>query len=895
MLQQSRIKELFCVTSEESRSETFEETLNPGHDSVQDFNKIKEQAVRELCIGKTKSFVESDMIDGTVCNRELLQKELHMDTVTSQIHDPCKKDLLQLRKHPVDQVECYTTNCSLNEQIKGNDCQKQTHLKDNNMSDSNILADKSSDLTLPVELIEDNTDTCTSIESQGSFDLCNSIHYQKCSEINPTNKHDKHLQTNEYDSKTSTPNIASDIGDLNTSTNRTVSESEKTVKMCSLDFQAKNTAIGSSRPDSTRNGKRKTVSQMAKCRKLGSLYETEIVSHKLEFVEEENLSEEESSEDDNLDSPVTYSRDRLDHRKERHQYVSDQLDPDVLHLLEMHLRKQQLVEIKEEREEELLDVHINKEKSRSETFKLLRNISPVLDMVLEEPELEHSGDTLEEGSKTPSDIESDDSSNSCAMELGLMESLQNDLMSKSSKIDKHEIATILQTPSSDISTRENKSSQKVAVCDNNDNKVNCETIKNKEPKTPREGTGDASNLHMDELQKLVDVNVTSGFNSGSPTLENGHDLEASLKGDKSESWKELNNVTHKDTETEQDSMEEVDHSNQCMSIRSGNKELYFDESHEGVSDSESCVTYTGIAHSESKDDAFTAAESVCVKTKDSKEQCPTLDGNLKPHDLIVPSLDGNMSLPMVPQSTDNYFPNQTDTFITKEVSIKQHDDIDKPIEGENIDQTDYKEELKAVNKENSSEPSLCSPAEMSTLRLDLEEKILSILEKAHAADCRSSHLQAGAELLWKESIELRNECQSLSKEAAELLSLFKKQSVVHRQPRRQSSMRTQAVGSLISTADRKPSNKETLNFSSKNDSRNTNKGEDQLKFLSKKYDFLREEAPEIMRELHVLQQDLKSLSSHHNKPMSILYSLLWGSLMTGGALLLAWWSTKHLG
>ncbi|KAG9477857.1 hypothetical protein GDO78_013049 [Eleutherodactylus coqui] len=135
----------------------------------------------------------------------------------------------------------------------------------------------------------------------------------------------------------------------------------------------------------------------------------------------------------------------------------------------------------------------------------------------------------------------------------------------------------------------------------------------------------------------------------------------------------------------------------------------------------------------------------------------------------------------------------------------------------------------------------------------------------------------------------------MSKEAAELLSIFKKQTAVPRQPRRQSSHRTKTLGELLSTTDTKPSSKETLHFSSKNDSRNLNKGEDQLQFLSKKYNFLREEAPEIMRELHVLQQDLKSLPSHHSKPMSILYSLLWGGLMTGGALLLVWWSTKQLG
>ncbi|XP_066436823.1 uncharacterized protein [Eleutherodactylus coqui] len=895
-----QLQELSCVPSEETRSVRLKETLNPVVDSVQYSDKIKEPSLRELCIGETESFLESGTIkwvtDGTVSSSELSQEEFHMDTVLSQMHDPCEKDLLNPTEHPMDQEECCTTNNGLYERIKGNDCQEQKNFKDSNMSASNIIPDKSTDLTMSVDLITDDTDT--SITSRGSFDLYYHRDSQDCNEtISPANKHAKHLQNSHYDNDTGTHKAASDAEPFDISANRSVSEGEKAMKVHSLDFHAKNSAVGFSRTNNSRNGKRKTVPPIPKCRKPGPHYETEMVSHKLEFVEEENLSEqEESSEDDNVDHTLPYTRDRLDHRKERHQYVSDQLDPDVLHLLEMHLRKQQLVEIKEEKEEELLDVHINKEKSRSESFKLLRNISPVLDMVLEEPELEHSGDTLDEDSQSPSDIDSDDSSDSCEVELDLMESLQHDLMSKSSKIDKHEIATILQTPSSDLSMRQNKGKQKAALCDDHDGKITFETTENKEPKALRAGTGDSRNLHMAEMENSVDENFTSGFNSESTAIENGHVLEARSEVYICDSWEELTEVSRPNTDAgpENDSVEEPHHSYHCSSIKSGNKDLNLDVNHKGTSDTVSYVTYTGASLTESREGAFTESESESVRIADtSKEQCPTLDGNLKPHDIIVPSLDGNMSLPPVSKSTDN-FPKQTDNCIMEEVSSEHHDDVDKSLGGEDICETDLKEELKSVIEENSSEPP-CSSAEMSTLHLDLEEKILSILEKAHAADCRSSHLQAGAELLWKESIELRNECKSLSKEAAELLSIFKKQTAVPRQPRRQSSHRTKTLGELLSTTDTKPSSKETLYFSSKNDSRNINKGEDQLQFLSKKYNFLREEAPEIMRELHVLQQDLKSLPSHHSKPMSILYSLLWGGLMTGGALLLVWWSTKQLG
>ncbi|XP_073446916.1 uncharacterized protein [Dendrobates tinctorius] len=762
------------------------------------------------------------------------------------------------------------------------------------MSASKIPADKSFDLTLPVELIEVNTDT--TVESQESFDLCNNIHSRKCNEtMSPTNEHAKDLQNSLYD-ETNTHKTSFD--DVDIMTNSTVSEIGKALKNHSLDFPAKNTMVGFSRTESTRNGKRKTMPQIPKCRKLGSNYDKEIVSHKLEFVEEENLSEqEESSEDDNLDYSLPYSRDRLDHRKERHQYVSAQLDPDVLHLLEMHLRKQQLVDIKEEREEELLDVHINKEKTRSESFKLLRNISPVLDMVLEEPELEHLGDTLEEDSKTPSYIDSDDDSNSCAVELGLMASLENDLMSKSNKIEKDEIATILQTANSDMSTREINGKQKLAVYNSDDGKIKCEAIKNKEPKARRGGIEGSSKL-LAEKENSVDESFTSGFNYESTTVENGHYLEVQLESDICDSWKELTDKSEPqdEVETEKDSIEKPDNSFQCLTIKSRKKYLNLDVNCETVSDTNADVMYKETPLSESKEEAITESKSESVRNEDiSIEQYSTIDGHVKPHDITVPCLDGYMSLPKASKSTDAYSPTQTDQFRSLEVSTEQQDGAEKLLGVEDVGHTDIKEELKPVNKEHLSEPSRGLSAEMSTLRSDLEEKILSIMEKAHAADCRSSHLQAGAELLWKESMELRNECKSLSKEAAELLSIFNQQRAVHRQPWRQSSQRTKAVGSLLTTTDTKLSDKETLSLGLKNESRDLNKREDRLQLLSRNYNFLREEAPEIMKELHVLQQDLKSLPSHHSKPMNILYSLLWGGLMTGGAMLLVWWSTKHLG
>ncbi|XP_029465843.1 uncharacterized protein LOC115095801 isoform X1 [Rhinatrema bivittatum] len=121
-------------------------------------------------------------------------------------------------------------------------------------------------------------------------------------------------------------------------------------------------------------------------------------SHELEEypVEEEYDSEvsKEESDDSHLQtySPTKCSddqdsKDDSDEEMQRHD-VTDKLDPEVLHLLEMHLLKQQLVVIKEEQEEEpgFDDLHINEQKEHFEAFVASKKIAPVLDIVLEEPE-----------------------------------------------------------------------------------------------------------------------------------------------------------------------------------------------------------------------------------------------------------------------------------------------------------------------------------------------------------------------------------------------------------------------------------------------------------------------------------------------------------------------------
>ncbi|CAI9553801.1 unnamed protein product, partial [Staurois parvus] len=247
----------------------------------------------------------------------------------------------------------------------------------------------------------------------------------------------------------------------------------------------------------------------------------------------------------------------------------------------------------------------------------------------------------------------------------------------------------------------------------------------------------------------------------------------------------------------------------------------------------------------------------------SDSPCLMFNENGEPHALTLES-----RIPS--EEADRCYPGDGGDFGKENDSAQQLDGADRLLTNQQINLTDVDKDLK-ITKENVksqtessfSEAPLCFTADMNTLHEDLKQKILSLLEKAHAADCRSSRLQAEAELLFKESIELRNECKSLSKEAAELLSIVTQQEVLHGQQMRQSPQDTEAEGSLC-TSDRKPRNKEALSFLSKRTSKKK-KAESRLQTLSKKYSFLRQEAPEIMRELHVLQQDLKNLPPHHSK------------------------------
>ncbi|XP_040178891.1 uncharacterized protein LOC120913185 isoform X2 [Rana temporaria] len=876
-------KESFLTLSKDRNSTEYKETLNHLRDSCQTTDKGKIQDGRELCNVQSKQALSDYTLKNNISkdiseSSEIFQGELQYEEFDKDTHNPCEVNMSKLQENSEDEEESYATESILGDWLKDKERLEINNFKETSVSDSDMFKrDLLDEVTkLNIESTRESLDR----KPQG----CDkTIHTE-----NHVNNHAVHLKLSKFDIPSTKQKESSSMEQCDVLAHN-VCESEDSYKNNSLDFQTKRFGLCLPKNDSTKRGKRKKEHRSLKCGRL------QPVLHELEFVEEEDLSEkEESSEEDNMDNSFHYScsKDGLDHRKERHQYVSDKLDPDVLQLLEMHLRKQQLVDIKEEGEEEMIDVHINKEMTRSDSYKLLRNIPPVLDMVLEEPELEHAGDMLEDGSKTPSDIDSDDSSIVCSMELGLMESLQNDLMSKSSKIDKHELATILSETSPDCLSRGNKSKQREDASCHSECKPKHGNVQNQEPKPQEVQMKDPSSqpiIHEDGPEDL-------GSGIASQVVEAVEDISTSLYSESnfSELLKDIPEqpLAHEKETVEAPIIENTDlteaEADQSLDLPS--LDLASDVTQQKESESDTEVDESKLLDSSTFNDSETVLPDSAKAENALDSPCPIFDGHEEPHVLGLES-----RIPS--EETDGCYPGDGEDFGKENDHSEQHDGVNRFLTNQQLDLTGVDKDLKTIKANVKSQTESSSSeapftADMNTLHEDLKRKILSLLEKAHAADCRSSHLQAEAELLFKESIELRHECKSLSKEAAELLSIVTQQEILHGHQRRQSLQDAEAESSLC-ISDHKPRTKETLSFVSKRTSKK--KAESQLQTLSKKYSFLRQEAPEIMRELHVLQQDLKNLPPHHSKPIGFLYKWLWGGLIAGSTMFLVWWSTKQLG
>ncbi|OCT65524.1 hypothetical protein XELAEV_18041762mg [Xenopus laevis] len=402
-----------------------------------------------------------------------------------------------------------------------------------------------------------------------------------------------------------------------------------------------------------------------------------------DYDDKENLDRE----DHNGFLPDSSSHDRLDPRKERHRYVSDRLDVDVLQLLETNLQKQKLVDIKEE----LVDMHINIERPHTKSFKGLKNIPQVQDIVLEEPELENTGNSFEEGSKTPLEIDSDDSCNNYAMEMCLIESLQYDLMSKTNKIDKQEIfqrtmTNVNNVPSSDDGT---------LVLDAD---LKCEH----DECAQKSSTDD---LKLSEEQTILHTT------EGHLTILEPVTLEKSLQP--------CSKLTNQTVDTKA-CIQQTD-SNPCQCPSSVALELNQPETEQYIEN------YSDV----------TAQHGSDLKTGQPEGSCDDKDV-------------------LCPFNEEPFLVDDSSS-ITESHSVDLFDGVEETLSLRRVSSS-------AASETHLSDQPFLAAGELSTLHMDLEANMLAVLEKTHTVDCRSSHLQAEA--------ELRNECQSLSKEATELLSMI---------------------------------------------------------------------------------------------------------------------------
>ncbi|XP_031748265.1 uncharacterized protein LOC100486894 isoform X2 [Xenopus tropicalis] len=894
---------------------SFVTCLDQDKENVSVYNKTTKADV----LGNTETLrSEDEQSCGMLCEKS--------KTIDSEQNVLCGNDLLRLQGISGDQEETRRLEAYSGERHNDN-----ATLKGENSLFNNILTDleKSTEMgsetigptcafisNMPLQSSEDSVMMFSSDAQGHSFKMSLGVEDRvknHCNNLHSTgHEPDKHMSEGKEIRKVS-QNNQSESGTYSSPENESEGHSQKDVSEI-LDiiinrstYQVKHASRGASISVSSKHVQKQTDVRGEKYKARAEMWpldelpvrrsiaiddipeESDLSSDKeidaYDGDEEENLERE----DHNEFLPYSSSQDRIDPRKERHRYVSDSLDPDVLQLLEKHLQKQQLVDIKEEGEEELVDVHINIERPRTESFKGLRNIPPVLDIVLEEPELENTGDSFEEGSKTPSEIDSDDSSNIYAMEMGLIESLQHDLMSKTDKIDKQEIATIFQRTSTDPFVQEKdqvKGDIKHHIEHSDDQVRNMSNV-------PTSGGGtlvlDADlkcDLDKCTQQSNTDHLILSEEQTILHTKEGQFILLEPIISEKS--LQPCPPLCNHKTDTDA-SIEQID-SNLCRSPGSVAIELMQPKAEQYSKDSD------GTAQPGS-DNLKTEQTEDCFI---NNILCPVNEGAKLPSEASHLELLADES--DLVQASEEQFLVEDSSSIAESHSIDHCDGVEETLVSTETRLTDPP----TINKASSSpapethlsDQPFLSASEMSTLHMDLKEKMLALLEKAHAVDCRSSHLQE-AELLWKQSEELRNECKSLSKEAEELLSMISQQGALHRQPIGEDPYRTTrgSRDSLNASEIHHRKAKTLTNKANKLDSQPKvlAKENEQLRVLSKKYDFLRKEAPEVMKELSSLQHQLKCHPEVKSKPMRFLHNLLWGGLITGGAMLLAWWSTKQLG
>ncbi|XP_078520746.1 uncharacterized protein LOC144785799 isoform X2 [Lissotriton helveticus] len=627
--------------------------------------------------------------------------------------------------------------------------------------------------------------------------------------------------------------------------------------------------------------------------------------------------------------------------------ISDKLDPEILQLLELHLLKQQLVVIEEEEEEEEENdfdgFHVNANKLHFENFGPSKKMGHLLDMVLEEPEIleekEEEEDDLREvqleHTTSPND-DVEEETHSC--EEGI-QGLNNrdfaeahcedvDITATFADLGREESDRILQITLQPVVGTENSFVEDLGFC--------------KEEGGHRKQ--DHEVYHHDEDLDHKEAHIAT--NTTNIALKNGLDEHESLKTPR-----------NGDRHSKQDV-----HNSQALELgnrlqRKAEDSLHFNlHSTDKVTeiDSPLCSTFyheLDICHPESsvKKQSLEGSQTTEIKNiicfENVPKSCGLRELSLTAECRELASEHVRCPLELSDEKglvgTGTFTQNHTTEVRHSNPTALEHlsyDDVKPHLSQKNTaNPANISEHLEAeserVNSENATEAAIhediklqkdhlkrkqiraqasttrekCSRDRINTPAVavdtynekgpDVYTQLVEALEWAQASERRNSELQGELDVL-------RVRCDTLCQEKSELVTLLNKLETELNSLRIQREEQMLS-GDQIGTASKAPNIQseaqiETLvptQEASTNGTGECYTGSKQTyrqTIVQTEFDLLRQESRAMVEQLNSLQEELRA-QHHPRKPSSFLRHLLRTGLVAALGIIVFWWGTKQLG
>ncbi|XP_069501551.1 uncharacterized protein [Ambystoma mexicanum] len=664
--------------------------------------------------------------------------------------------------------------------------------------------------------------------------------------------------------------------------------------------------------------------------------------------------------------------------------ISDKLDPEILHLLELHLLKQQLVVIEEEEEEEEENdfdgFHINAHKLHFETFGPSRKVGHLLDMVLEEPELveekEQEEDDLKEVQLEDAetlrdglDVERDSYTNvHNGMNCGSSEASTPediDIAATFADLGREESDTILQITLHEGVRTELSHPEELECCSEEEEQIQkdvadetqtCSPISrhphcnhsNQEifhiPPTIAEFAVNNNLIEQTSLGTLADTNqFTKQDEIKSKTCE--------LKGRCSESFVEGTdfsrliktelpfhyNQTTVDSGTEiscnvnNTFCEEVDIGYGKSSVKKSRQDrrkttdrkknvgffddvrepcgqknlLLADEFREYVSNSTGLLcnmsgekpqivssTLTPNYLKQVTDAGPTALHPMCAESPSSQERSPSFSQQKTKR----PMTGAKICKTFENENGHGVSENETEDDGNQDVKIhkeylarKQSED---PLRGGHIEHNAVIDQCIIRKRTTSVETD-----KYSEKGPDVYTQLAEALEWAQASECRNSELHAEIKVL-------QSRCEILDQEKAELIALLSAREAEMKSFHRQREEHIQKIDKVADISitsqiqnDTEHRTLKVMKESSANGGGDRSKGNQEQyeqRVMRAEFGLLRQESRAMVEQLNSLQEDLRALH-HLKKPSSFLRHLLKTGLVAALGILLFWWGTNQLG